>query len=232
MSDLPVRPSKLTRLQQKAAKQREKEFIATLKAKARAAGWRYARGEIFRQSGDWFVNMTPILLWERGILVLQTIKPMALDPLFWEIVGLSANNALPLSFRARGAWVLRPPSNEMHIGLDIFDVESLADEFLSWATQRNTALAETFSIASLLSDLSNGPVRRGQDLATSICLQILAENLDEAALLCRVNEPDGHPLMREGGGFTTHNSDGSISTFVDQARDWIVQKRRSAMTVL
>ena len=95
MSDLPVWPAKLTREQQKAAKQRGKDFDAALKVRSRAAGWRFARGEVFRQTGDWFISILPSLLWERGALVRMTVKPMTLDPLFWQIVGLSENEALP-----------------------------------------------------------------------------------------------------------------------------------------
>ena len=70
---------------------------------------------------------------------------------------------------------------------------------------------------------------RGQHRALAICLRIMTDDLDGAARLCRIDDPYTHPLMREAGGFTTHNSDGSISTFLDQARDWITRKRREGL---
>ena len=224
-----VRPEKLSRLQQKVLKQRCKDFDAALKEQARASGWRYARGELFRQSGDWFLNVFPILLWERGILARFMIKPMALDPLFWDIAGLPENNGLPLSFRAQGAWVLRPPGQEENVGLDISDVEQLAREFLLWSTRRADEALKACSIETMLGELENGSLA-GHNRAVVTCLHILAENFESAARLCQTEDPDVHPLMREGGGFTTHHPDGSMSTFMDQARDWIARKRQNAMS--
>jgi hypothetical protein len=229
MSNLPAWPAKLTREQQRSVKQRRKEFDALLKGKARAAGWRFVRGEVFRQTGDWFINIMPSLLWERGAIVRMMTKPMALDPVFWNIVGLNENEALPLSFRATGAWVLRPPSIDDHVGLDTIEVEPLAAKVLDWSNQRATAVLQSISLKSMLAALPDEQHLRGQHRALAICLNIMMNDLDGAMRLCRVDDPATHPLMREGGGFTTHNRDGSISTFLDQARDWIARKRRGEL---
>ena len=82
MSTPPKWPARLTRDQQRAVTQREKDFNAALKRAVRAAGWRFASHHVFRQSGDWFVSMFLTLLWERGVEVRMMIKPMTLDPLF------------------------------------------------------------------------------------------------------------------------------------------------------
>lgn len=232
MSEVPVWPAKLTREQQRAVKQRSKDFDAALKAKARAAGWRYARGEMFKQAGDWFVSVLPSLLWQRGALARLMIKPMALDPLFWDIVGLPENRKLPLSFRATGAWVLRPTTLDEPVALDIGDIDPLADALLTWSNGRSEKALAGASVQAMLADLPNESELRGQPRALATCLRIMANDLDGAMRLCRICDPDAHPLMREGGGFTTHNRDGSTSTFVDQARDWIAVRRRSAISVI
>lgn len=232
MSDLPAWPVKLTREQQRAVKQRAKDFDASLKRGARAAGWRFARGDIFRQSEGWFISILPSLLWERGAVVRITVKPMALDPLFWNIVGLSENEALPLSFRATGAWVLRPPSMDDHVGLNTVEVETLAAEVFTWSNQRSHEILKNLSIESMLAALPSEEHLRGQHLALAICLYILAEDLDGAVRLSQIVDPHAHPLVRESGGFTTHNPDGSISTFLDQARNWIAHKRRGDLKVV
>jgi hypothetical protein len=59
MTDIPAWPANLPREQQKAVKKRSECFDAALKRDARAAGWRYARGTIFRQSGGWFISILP-----------------------------------------------------------------------------------------------------------------------------------------------------------------------------
>lgn len=229
MNELPPWPAKLTREQQKAVKQRGRDFDAALKGQSRGAGWRFAGGEVFRQTGDWFIGILPSLLWERGALVRMMVKPMTLDPLFWDIVGLSENEALPLSFRATGAWVLRPPSIEGHAGPNTTQVQQLATEVLDWCNQRTAEVLHSISIASMLAALPEEEHLRGQNLALAICLRIMMDDLEGAARLCRINAPATHPLIREAGGFTTHNSDGSICTFLDQARDWIALKRREGL---
>jgi hypothetical protein len=227
-----VWPTKLTREQQKAVKQRSKDFDAALKARARAAGWRYARGEVFRQAGDWFVSVFPSLLWEQGALARLMIKPMALDPLFWDIVGLPENRDLPLSFRATGAWVLRPRTLDETVALDIGEIDALADALLAWSDERSKKSLAKASVQTMLADLPNIPELGGQPLALATCLHILADDLDGAMRLCRISDPDAHPLMREGGGFSTHNRDGLESTFIEQAREWIAARRRGAITTV
>lgn len=229
MSDISAWPVKLTREQQKAAKQRRKDFDAALKREGRAAGWQCASGAVFRQFGDWFVSLLPSLLWERGAVVRMIIKPMALDPLFWDIAGLKENEEMPLSFRATGAWVLRPRSTDDHIGLHIVEVEPLATEVLRWCSERASEILENVSVQSMLAAIPDRECPRGQERALAICLHILAEDLDGAIDLCRTDDPDAHPMMREGGGFTTHNPDGTISTFLDQASDWIARERRNKL---
>lgn len=232
MNNLPAWPAKLTREQQKAVKQRGKDFNVALKSGARAAGWRFARGTVFRQTGDWFVDILPSLLWERGAHVRIMIKPMALDPLFWDIVGLSENESLPLSFRATGAWVLRPPFTDDHVGLPIAEVQPLAAAVLDWGNLRSAEMLPSISIPSMLAALPGEERLHGQGRALAICLRILSGDLDGALRLCRIDDPALHPLMRDSGGFTTHHHDGSTSTFLDQARDWIARRRRGELRIV
>lgn len=232
MSDFPAWPAKLTREQQKIVKQRGKDFDAALKQAAKATGWRYARGAIFQQSGDWFISILPSLLWERGAVVRMMVKPMALDPLFWDIVGLNANEALPLSFRATGAWVLRPPWTENIVGLNSAEVQLLAKEVLDSANEWTSKMLKTISVESMLTSLVSEQAVRGQNLALATCLHILMKDLNGAMDLCRMDDPDIHPMIRDSGGFTTHNHDGSRSTFREQARDWIARKRRDDLSVV
>lgn len=176
--------------------------------------------------------MLPSLLWEHGAIVRMMVKPMALDPLFWDIVGLNENAALPLSFRANGAWVLRPPWTESFVGLNSAEVQPLAKEVLGWANEWTCKMLETISVESMLKSLVSEQTIRGQNLALATCLHILMRDLNGAMDLCRIDDPDLHPMMRDSGGFTTHNHDGSSSTFLDQARDWIARKRRDELSIV
>lgn len=231
MNGISHPPGKLTREQQRAARQRQKDFAAALKRQARAASWRYAGGWIFRQSGDWFVDVLPWLLPERGAALRLLIKPMALDPLFWDIVGVSENRSFPLSFRANGAWVLRPATIDSQAGLDLAEVESLAAEVLRVADRQAAALLETISLESMLAALPDKKDLFGQQRVLAVCLHILAGHTEAAFELCRISSSEEHPIVR-GSGFLTRNPDGSVSTFLDQARDWIARERRGALRIV
>lgn len=216
--DLPVWPAKLTREQQRAVKQRKRVFELALKQAGRTRGWRYAGGELFRQDGEWIATVSPWLLWERGALMQFRLKPMALDLLFWEIVGLPENSRLPLSFRVTGAWVLRPPSQELQIGRAESEPDRLAEMVVDASDAELVQSRGDRSVESILAELREIQSLSGQTQAVAICLQILAGNLDEALALCGT-DPAG-----SGGGFLSGNL-----TFLDQAKDWIVAKRRDAI---
>jgi hypothetical protein len=232
MNDIPIWPAKLTREQQKVARKRGKDFDAALKRGAKAAGWRFAGGQVFQQSGEWFISILTTLLWERGVWASIMIKPMALDALFWDIVGLSENESLPLSFRANGAWVLRTRVVEDYTALDVTEVDQLAAHVFEWGNRRASDILSIISVKMMLRELSLEMPVRGQSRALAICLTILAGDLEEAMQLCRLDDPDTHPQVGDLGGFNTINPDGSCSTFLDQARDWIARKRRDELTVV
>src|SRR5688572_8073282 len=78
-------PTRLSRNEQRVLKDRQKAFENALRAGNRSAGWKLARGTIYRQQGDWFVSNTPRVGVNGGAWVSLTFKPMNLDPIFWEI---------------------------------------------------------------------------------------------------------------------------------------------------
>lgn len=217
MTDLPAWPTKMTRDEQKLVKARRKAFNAALKASGRAAGWRFAAGTIFRREGDWFFHSLPTLLWQRGVIAGLNIKPMAMDPLFWDIVGIRGNESLPLSFRANGAWTVRPMARDEHLLRDVEDPDALARGVVEWATDQCFRSLQTLSIQQLLNDLPP-PEELGFSAVWAICLHIMNEDFDQAVHLCE-------RFAHDGGGFVTVIS-GEPITVVDQAHAWIVRKFR------
>ena len=216
-------PNKVTREDARAAKAREREFFAALKAEGKRAGWRFARADIFRQEGRWFISNMPTLAWQRGVWNRLTVKPMALDPLFWEIVDLPDNNSRPLSFRATGAWVLRPEWIREAIATEEDSPLQLADRVLEWSNQQ-LGLLSGWSTARMLAELGPGERLHHQQRSLAICLHLLNGDLDKAEDLCRA-AGDQSELLADGGGFTTNNSDGTRSTFNKQALRWIASRR-------
>lgn len=220
----------MTREQQRQAKQHRKSYFAALKRGARGAGWSFAREQLFRKEGEWFVSVQSAPLPERGARLRIVVKPMALDPLFWNIVGLDDNNQLPLSFRATGAWVLRPAWMEERLGTDEPDAERLAVQVLDESRRRSSEIVATRSLSTMLDDLPASPDLVGQNLALAVCLTILSGDLEKAMDLCRTNEADAASRFH-AGGFVTADEAG-ISTFVNQAVDWIARQRRDKLTAV
>lgn len=116
----------------------EKQFDKTLKRAASGSGWRHARGSLFREYCGWFVEVQTIVhRSESRTLVRLHVKPMALDPLYWSIVGLGENRKEPLSFRAHGAWVCRTPTiEETEFADSDTSPEDLARKIFAWADTR------------------------------------------------------------------------------------------------
>jgi hypothetical protein len=218
-NSIPQWPVKMTREERKQVSQRQKEFEAALKQRAKGTGWRFTGGTIFRQQDDWFVSASPRLTWQRGVQNQLNVKPMALDPLFWEIVGLEENNELPLSFRVNGAWVLRPPSIDEFKNGKMIDPEKLANATFEWTHKWRAKNLATYSVDKLLAQLDPLENTSGHYRAVAICLLILREDFQRARTLCDAERGDV-------GGFFTSGGDGPSYTFYQQARNWLDANNR------
>src|SRR6185437_12455637 len=89
------------------AKQRralDKALGLALRKQAKGTGWRVSQGVLFRALDGWFLS-APTAVWigRRKTQAEVFCKPMALDPIFWEIVETESNANMPLSFRHQGA---------------------------------------------------------------------------------------------------------------------------------
>jgi hypothetical protein len=231
MTDPCEWPEPLNREQREILRQREKAFFSGIKAQTKAHGWRFAGGEIFRQDGDWFASVRLGIRRDRGIGVAMTLKPMALDTLFWDIVELPENASLPLSFRANGAWVLRPPPIEDRLGADVSDLDELARVAIQWSDAMLSGSRRSRSIGQALAAFPDDPHPNSHFRATAICLHILADDLKGALALCQP-ERSGEGLLGPTAGFSLGNRDGTMRTFTDLARAWIAARRREALELV
>lgn len=218
-SEIPKRPARVSRDEAKAAKERERLFDTALKSLARASGWKFARGTLFRDETGWFVSAMPALLWERGAVVPFSTKPMGADPIFWRIVGLAENEDQALSFRANGAWVLRAPSEYDYVALSEVDPELLAEAVIHCVTERLATLGPVAPGIQADAIAAMGD-RRRNFAALEVCLRIMDQDLEQATALCRDHTPD------QNGGYQTGDK-----TFYDQAYDWMVRARQNNVSL-
>lgn len=90
----------------------KKEMQGQLKTAAKGSGWRQSKGVVYRQCGEWFiaghwrnVGADP----GQGLCIESMAKPMAIDPMLWDVMELRENNKQPLSFRYWGAFICGNP---------------------------------------------------------------------------------------------------------------------------
>ena len=76
-----------------------------LAALAKKTDWKKSREFIVRQqSGLFFAGKLTAYLNADRLVASLDAKPMALDPILWDILDLPENSQMPLSFRAMGAF--------------------------------------------------------------------------------------------------------------------------------
>ena len=149
---------------------------------------------------------------------------MALDLLFWDIVGLPEHRRLPLSFRARGSWVLRPLPAHCGVAPDVAEPEALAERVVAWCDARLATGDFASSISAMLEAQAAGG-RAGGVTAMDICLHLL--NGDDDGALRRCDAPSLDDAANFGG-FGTLADDGTMVTFIDRARAWISARQSGA----
>ncbi|MBV6658105.1 MAG: hypothetical protein KI785_10105 [Devosiaceae bacterium] len=97
----------------KAYRAWERDLNAALRDAVKGAAWRQKRGVVFQQIDRWFVAGRWVVEGrgaDRQLIAHLMAKPMAIDPLLWDVMGLGENNDQPLSFRYWGAFVCGLPT--------------------------------------------------------------------------------------------------------------------------
>jgi hypothetical protein len=205
----------LGRGDQQARRLLDKALSKALCSRAKGTGWKVSQGCLFREDDGWFVEARPAVYVTacRSTVSLHA-KPMAVDPIFWEIVDLVENNSLPLSFRAFGAWTVRTPQivdlDLDELGKDVFD---LADAVIAVAAIEVERWKSQRSAAGLLEELKQLHARdeRRPYLSAEVCLLVLLGDRQTAKEICVSARECGL-----SGGFQVGDQ-----TFVDLALEWL-----------
>jgi len=83
----------------------EKQILAELSTRLKKTTWKKRGFAVFNQTGKFFQDVS-IAVHRNAMLTVAELrfKPMALDPILWDILGMQENYLQPLSFRALGAF--------------------------------------------------------------------------------------------------------------------------------
>ena len=199
-----------------------KSFALAIKKRINGTAWRVSKGVLFRALDDWFVS-APAAVWvlRRKTQIELMCKPMALDPVFWEIVETESNSTMPLSFRYHGAWTCStPPLIEHELDERHGDPARVADEALSWLDAQVDQF-KVWTTQTFLQLLQQHP-RTNSYLATIVSTMCLLGDYTPAELIC-------NDAIKRGDacGFSVGRASGPRQTFPELALAWLAKKRAS-----
>jgi len=203
----------------KARRLLAKNVAAELRGRAKAIGWKVSQGWLFREHNGWFVEARLSVLTSRPKSTVELhFKPMSIDPVFWEIMGLESNNSQPLSFRIFGAFTVGT-HEQARIELDdtSLDAARLAELMLDESHRQFQSLASAQSVERFADHMRECQCRfpAASYLPAIVCALVLLDRRLEARELCQM------ALQRkETGGFW----DGPRSkSFIDLALEWLAK---------
>lgn len=207
---------KIARAEESARHTYRRALEKSLRTLVKGTGWKSAYGSIFREEAGWFIAASPsIHIFEHVTKAVVNVKPMVIDPIFWDIVGLPENRTQPLSFRASGAWACRPPYfAEIGVEEDN-DPGIVANRFFIVAAEQLEVVKRSYSLNAFLG-ACRAAGKDGEAYLSSIISTLIALNRQyEALQICEEACAKGFV-----GGF--HGPEGS---FVEMAAAHL---RRSA----
>ena len=88
-------------------KQKEKEWGNVIKQEAKHKGWKFKGWFAYKAVKAFFYEATFYTsAFDNSVYGSLEFKPLIIDDTFWEIVDLTDNKKMPLSFRGNGAFVV------------------------------------------------------------------------------------------------------------------------------
>lgn len=203
---------KITRAQESARHAYRRALEKAVRAVSKGSGWRTVQGCLFREQSGWFVSIEPaVYIYEPRTPVRVTAKPMSIDPIFWELVGLPENRDQPLSFRLLGAWTCQPPEfAEINVP-EGGEPDEVAARILKLADEQINAVTTSFSVEDFLKLCRDHGRADHAYLASEACALVALNRQLEALSLCESAIAEG-----ASGGFVA-----PAGTFAEMAADWL-----------
>ena len=198
---------KITRAEESARHAYRRSLEKALRTEAKGTGWKSAQGWIFREEAGWFIDVSPgVHIYEHLTEAIVRVKPMAIDPVFWDLVGLANNREQPLSFRAGGAWTCRPPYfAQQPIEEDCAPIV-VARRLIDFATACLDDV-KSYSMDAFLGACRGAGSQAGSYLPSVVATLVALHRPEEALAVCEEAQSRG-----DNGGFLAPEG-----SFVDMA---------------
>jgi hypothetical protein len=177
--------------------------------------WRSSQGVLFAERGGWFLaahEMTKVHVAQT--FVRLCVKPMAIDPIFWDLVGEPQLRDQALSFRYFGA--LSAPCliiGEFEISEEGGAAE-IAARMLALVDAKLAEIAERWTVDDFLDGIRNA-INPGRHFASTVTALLASGREQDALILCTEAME-----RRAAGGFVSKRG-----SFPENAVAWIRERR-------
>ena len=193
----------------------EKNLLKAVASRMKGRIWKKAQNVIFCKKNDYYYSVSiGTFRNDEKTRLSFSIKPMNIDPLFWEIMNMPENEKEPLSFRTWGAFTCAEIPTEEKLILDgSANEQELAEEIVLWADKQledfdSQSTERKFS--NLIKDHENQRERGAYSI--SLVTTLIAEGEFDKARKLASSYDSGKlqsvsSMMNEGKSFHAHAVD-------------------------
>lgn len=206
---------KITRVREAARHTYRRALETALRIRAKGGFWRSGQGSIYRQKAGWFVSATPsVRIREQVTTVVIGVKPMAIDPIYWDLVGLPEHGELPLSARLNEEWSCRSTCfTELTLDEDV-DAAIAAGRLLETADEQLDLVQRFYTVDLFLAACRSAAEMNDSYMPSVVATLIAIGRRDEALAMCEKARAVGR-----GGGLSA-----ATGSFSAMALSWLRER--------
>lgn len=193
-----------------------RELYKACQAVAKGTRWKAKTGVLVGEQDGWLVAIHELTdVSQRRTRARVIVKPMAIDPIFWEIVGHPELCRQGLSFRYFGAMTCAPLILEEPELSEEGGVTAIAQRMLDLGNRKLTEIAATWTSDRFL-ELLCDPWKPELRFVTRVTTLLADRRFEEAQRFC-----DESAARGSSGGFLSSKR-GTLNEMVSR---WIAQQR-------
>ena len=198
----------------------EKSVLAALTPLLKGTGWNKSKTAVLRQAADYYQDVLVSVYRNANRTTAELrLKPMALDPILWDILSFPDNRKEPLSFRTWGAFTCSPlPVAEVELEDSRSAPDQVAASLVAWLhTVEAPQLHQPFSEVVLAHP---NQVARGAYAITLVTSLIHEGKLSQAQSTASA--------YASGAAISSFNISSAGKSFHVLAQDWLSGKGSAA----
>lgn len=213
-------PFKIPRARRSARIDYDRALTEAVRQIAKGTGWRSVEGMLFQDLKGWWTGISPVVSIAEDMTTANVmLKPMSIDPVFWEITGMPENNDQALSFRYLGAFTCPTPIvRELEVN-ETGTPSDVAARILKIPNEQAEQISDLRNLPAYVRFLENLHDPHDTYRSTIVCSLIVMGREQEAAELCKT--------APSGSGKFLFLGSGPSSTFESMALDWLDRRARS-----